>query len=170
MAEERLNAQRPKRRLNSKVQLTTDGRRAYLEAVEGTFGADIDYAMLVKLYGEAPEAARGRYSPTECVGARKTKIEGKPDPKYVSTSFAERQNLTMRMSIRRFTRLTNAFSKKIENHSHALALYFVWYNYVRQHKSLGGVSPAMAAGITGRLWEMENIVRLIDAHEARPSN
>ncbi|MGH7039806.1 MAG: IS1 family transposase [Stellaceae bacterium] len=153
-------------RLANRVQLTTDGHKAYLEAVEGTFGADIDYAMLVKLYGEPPpepEAAR-RYSPSECVGARKDRITGNPDPDHISTSYTERANLTMRMSMRRFTRLTNAFSKKIENHAHMVALYAIWYNFVRIHKTLR-VSPAMAAGIETRLWSMEDVVRLIEARE-----
>ena len=122
-------------RLANRVQLTSDGHKAYLEAVEGAFGADIDYAMLVKIYGSAPEAAQGRYSPGECIGAVKHRVEGNPDPKHVSTSFAERQNLTMRMQMRRFTRLTNAFSKKFENHMHMVALYTVWYNFMKQHKS-----------------------------------
>ena len=115
--------------------------RAYLEAVEGAFGADVDYAQLVKLFGAAPESMKGRYSPAECIGIRKERIEGSPDPTHVSTSFAERQNLTMRMQMRRFTRLTNAFSKKFENHMHMVALYTVWYNYVKQHKSLKGFRP-----------------------------
>lgn len=149
------------KRLSNRVQLTSDGHKAYLEAVEGAFGGDIDYAMLVKLYGTAPESAKGRYSPAECIGARKTSIEGNPDPIHVSTSYAERQNLTMRMHMRRFTRLTNAFSKKVGNHAHAVALHFMYYNFVRIHKTLR-VTPAMAVGVTGRLWELEDIVRLSD--------
>ena len=143
-------------RLANRVQLTTDGLKAYLDAVEGAFGADIDYAQLIKLYGDAPGPA-GRYSPAECTGIRKTRVEGKPDKAHVSTSYAERQNLTMR----RFTRLTNAFSKKAENHAHMVALYTTWYNFARQHKTLR-CSPAMAAGITGTLWSMEDVVALID--------
>ncbi len=148
-------------RLANRVQLTTDGHRAYLDAVEGAFGADVDYAMLVKLYGNTPGPA-GRYSPAECTGAIRTRVEGKPADKHVSTSYVERQNLTMRMSMRRFTRLTNAFSKKAENHTHALALYFTFYNFVRQHKTLR-CSPAMAAGLSKTLWSMEDVVALIDA-------
>jgi len=121
--------------------------------------------MLVKLYGEAPESAKGRYSPAECTGIRKTRVEGKPDPTHISTSYVERQNLTMRMCMRRFTRLTNAFSKKLENHHHAQALYFLFYNFVRTHKFLR-ITPAMAAGITGRLWSMEDVVALLDARDA----
>ena len=148
-------------RLANRVQLTTDGHRAYLDAVEGAFGADIDYAMLIKHYGE-PVGALGRYSPGECTGVDLRRVEGCPDLAHVSTSYAERQNLTMRMSMRRFTRLTNAFSKKAENHAHMVALYTTWYNFVRQHKTLR-VAPAMAAGISGRLWDMADVVALIDA-------
>ncbi len=150
--------------LANRVQLTTDGHRAYLEAAEAAFGSDVDYAQLVKLYGAGPTNP-GRYSPAECVGTRKVRVEAKPNPKHVSTSFVERQNLTMRMSMRRFTRLTNAFSKKAQNHAHALALYFVHYNFARIHKTLR-VTPAMAAGVSTRLWSMEDVVALIDAREA----
>jgi IS1 family transposase len=155
-------------RLANRVQLTTDGHKAYLEAVEGAFGADVDYAVLQKLYGTAPEAAKGRYSPAVCIGARKERIEGNPDHDHVSTSYVERQNLTMRMSMRRFTRLTNAFSKKVENHCHALALYFVFYNFVRIHKTLK-VTPAMAAGVSDTVRDMEWIVSLIDAQAPKPN-
>jgi IS1 family transposase len=152
--------------LANRVQLTTDGHRAYLQAVEEAFGADIDYSMLIKLSGEppaAPEAAR-RYSPSECVGTRTENITGNPDPKYVSTSYAEKANLTMRMAMRRFIRLTNAFSKKLENNAHMVALYALWYNYIRIHKTLR-MSPAMPAGIETQLWSMEDVVRLIDQRE-----
>lgn len=149
-------------RLNNRVQLTTDGHKAYLNAVEGAFGNDIDYAMLVKMYGASPDSAKGRYSPAECTGIKKTAKIGKPDAKHVSTSYAERQNLTMRMSMRRFTRLTNAFSKKYENHCHALALYFMYYNFIRIHKTLR-VSPAMQAGLTDKLWSWEDVIAIIDA-------
>lgn len=151
-------------RLNHRVQLTTDGHKVYLAAVKNAFGNDIDYAMLVKMFGQVPENAKGRYSPAECTGIKKKTKIGKPDKNLISTSFAERQNLTMRMSMRRFTRLTNAFSKKFENHCHALALYFVWYNFVRVHKTIR-VTPAMAAGISDRLWDMKDIVALIDYQE-----
>ena len=155
-------------RLANRVQLTSDGHKAYLEAVEGAFGGDVDYAMLVKVYGAAPEGAQVRYSPAECIGAEKRRVEGSPDPKHISTSYAERQNLTMRMQMRRFTRLTNAFSKKFENHMHMVALYTVWYNYVKQHKSLKGLSPAMAAGISDTLWSMTDLAEMVDATLPKP--
>lgn len=155
-------------RLANRVQLTSDGHRAYLEAVEGAFGGDVDYAQLVKLYGAAPESLKGRYSPAECIGVHKERIEGSPDPKHISTSYAERHNLTMRMQMRRFTRLTNAFSKKIENHMYMVALYTVWYNYVKQHKSLKGLSPAMAAGLSNVLWSVSDLAELVDATLPKP--
>jgi hypothetical protein len=155
-------------RLANRVQFTSDGHRAYLEAVEGAFGGDIDYAMLIKLYGAAPESAKGRYSPGECIGARKERIEGNPDPKHISTSYAERQNLTMRMQMRRVTRLTNAFSKKFENHMHMVAIYTVWYNFVKQHKTLKGISPAMAAGVSKTLWSMTDLAGMVNAAAVKP--
>ena len=153
-------------RLDGRVQLTTDGLKVYLDAVAGAFGSEgADYAMLVKLYGDAAGSGpEKRYSPAVCTGAKKVPISGMPEKKHVSTSYVERQNLTMRMSMRRFTRLTNGFSKKIDSHIHALSLYFVFYNFARQHKTLR-MSPAMAAGISDRLWSMEDIVALIDARE-----
>jgi IS1 family transposase len=153
-------------RLATRVRMTTDGHKAYLDAVEGAFGAAIDYAMLVKIYGE-PAGAVGRYSPGDCIGAEKRRVEGRPDPAHISTSYAERQNLTMRMQMRRFTRLTNAFSKKVENHEHMVRLYTVFYNFVRQHKTLR-CSPAMAAGLSQTLWSMDDIVKLIDAQAEAP--
>ncbi len=156
-------------RLANRVQLTSDGHKAYLEAVEGAFGGDVDYAQLVKLYGsEGGVSSDKRYSPAECTGICKRRVEGNPDLAHVSTSYVERNNLTMRMSMRRFTRLTNAFSKKIENHTHSVALHFMYYNFCRQHKSLDGISPAMAAGVTDRLWDIEDIVRLIDEAAPKP--
>lgn len=147
-------------RLANRVQLTTDGHRAYLEAVEGAFGGDIDYAMLVKLYGESPEGQK-RYSPADCIGCRKTPVEGRPDKAHVSTSYVERSNLTMRMSMRRFTRLTNGFSKKLENHAHAVALHCMYYNFGRIHKTLR-VTPAVEAGLTDHVWTLEEIAALMD--------
>jgi IS1 family transposase len=155
-------------RLANRVQLTSDGHRAYLEAVEGTFGGDVDYAQLIKIYGEAPDAFKGRYSPAECIGAEKRRIEGSPDPKHISTSFAERQNLTMGMHMRGFTRLTNAFSKKVENHVHSLALFTTYYNFVKVHSKLR-MSPAMAAGVADRLWDISDIVKLVEAAEPKPA-
>ena len=152
-------------RLANRVQLTSDGHKAYLEAVEGAFGADVDYAMLVKIYGSSPDSFKGRYSPAECTGIKKTRIEGMPDMAHVSTSYVERQNLTMRMHMRRFTRLTNGFSKKIEQHANAVALHFMYYNFVKIHSTLR-MTPAMAAGVTDKLWEIGDIVALIEAKEA----
>lgn len=150
-------------RLNRRVQLTTDGLNSYLEAVTDSFGSQIDFAQLVKLYGKEGSAAstEKKYSPAECIGCKKNVVSGNPDPAHISTSFVERQNLTMRMHMRRFTRLTNAFSKKIENHCYAIALHFVYYNFVKIHKSLR-VPPAMEAGLIKRLMTIEDIVRLAD--------
>jgi hypothetical protein len=152
-------------RLAHRVQLTTDGHKPYLSAVEDSFGADIDYSMLVKLYG-ADQGEETRYSPAVCIGCKKTNVTGDPDPTHISTSYVERQNLTMRMSMRRFTRLTNGFSKKIENHVAALSLYFMYYNFVRIHQSLR-ITPAMAAGVTSKLWSVYDIVQLVEAREVR---
>jgi len=148
-------------RLASRVQLTTDGHKPYLSAVEDAFGAEIDYAMLQKIYGATPEGPQTRYSPAICMGARKAVISGNPDYRHVSTSFAERQNLTMRMSMRRFTRLTNGFSKKVENHEHALALYFMYYNFCRIHQTLR-VTPAMEAGVSDHVWDLSEIIGLLE--------
>ena len=156
-------------RLATRVQLTTDGHRAYLEAVEGAFGGDIDYAQLIKMYGE-PTGQKGherKYSPAECTGARKEIVSRFPVKTDVSTSHVERQNLTMRMGMRRFTRLTNAFSKKLENHLHLLSLYFVHYNFCRIHNTLR-MSPAMVAGVSDTLRDMEWLVSLIDSRTPTP--
>lgn len=150
-------------RLRNRIQLTSDGLKVYLDAVEDAFGGDIDYAQLVKLYGASGENEM-RYSPAKCVGCIPNEVTGNPDPKHISTSFAERQNLTMRMHMRRFTRLTNAFSKKFENHVHMVALYTVFYNWTKVHKTLR-VTPAMQAGLTNRVWEMADIVKLIEQAE-----
>jgi len=154
-------------RLSNRVQLSTDGHKAYLQAVEGAFGGGIDYAIIDKIYRTAPEMRQGRYSPPVCTGVRKRMVEGAPDPKHVSTSYVERSNLSIRMQNRRFTRLTNAFSKKLDNHIHALALYFAFYNFVRIHKTLR-MTPAMAAGITDKLWSMDGIAELIEARRPQP--
>lgn len=152
-------------RLSNRIQLTSDGHKAYLEAVEGAFGNDIDFAQLVKMYGDAPEGQK-RYSPAECTGCQKRTVIGKPDKKSVSTSYSERQNLSMRMGSRRLTRLTNAFSKKFENHVHAMALYFMHYNFVRIHTTLR-VTPAMAAGVTDKLWDFTDVVRVVEKWEVQ---
>jgi IS1 family transposase len=146
-------------RVNSRVQLTTDGHKAYIDAVEGTFGLNVDYAMLIKMYGN-PLLGDTRYSPGEVISSETKVISGNPDLKHVSTSYVERQNLTMRMSMRRFTRLTNAFSKKIENHVAAVALHFMHYNFCRVHKTLR-VTPAMEAGLAGHVWTIEELVELL---------
>jgi IS1 family transposase len=146
-------------RLANRVQLTTDGQRVYLDAVEQAFGAEVDYAMLVKLYGNDPEPETP-YAPARCIGALSTRVTGQPDKRFISTSYVERQNLSMRMQMRRFTRLTNGFSKKLENHLHALAIYFMYYNFGRIHQTLR-VTPAMAAGVSDHVWELHEIVGLI---------
>jgi IS1 family transposase/lambda repressor-like predicted transcriptional regulator len=145
-------------RLANRVQLTTDGHKAYLSAVEDALGADVDYAMLQKIYESSQEETR--YSPAKCVGCEVKRIQGNPDPEHISTSYAERQNLTMRMGMRRFTRLTNAFSKKVENHAYQVALHFMYYNFCRIHTTLR-VTPAMQAGISDHVWNLEEIVALL---------
>jgi IS1 family transposase len=157
-------------RLKHRVQLTSDGHKSYLSAVEEAFGGEIDYATLIKMYGkdERDEQAETRYSPSEVVGCQLAVIEGKPDPRYISTSYVERQNLTMRMSMRRFTRLTNAFSKKVENLHYAVAIHFMYYNFCRIHKTLR-VTPAMAAKVSDHLWELEDIVMLLENKERQKS-
>jgi IS1 family transposase len=151
-------------RLANRVQLTSDGLAAYLQAVERAFRGDVDYAQLVKVYGETSEGQK-RYSPAECIGCERKAIVGYPDPEHVSTSYIERANLTMRMGMRRFTRLTNAFSKKIENHTAAVALHMMHYNFVRIHQTLR-TTPAMAAGVTTKLWEIADIVALLDQYNS----
>jgi IS1 family transposase len=150
-------------RLANRVQLTSDGHKPYLAAVDDAFGDDVDYAMLVKMYGADPQAET-RYSPAKCIGAERRVITGEPDRKHISTSYAERSNLTMRMHMRRFTRLTNAFSKKVENHAAAIALHVMYYNFVRIHQTLK-VTPAMAAGVTDKLWEMDDLIVLVEQWE-----
>lgn len=145
-------------RMANRIQLTSDGHRAYVQAVEESFGGAVDYAQLIKVYGAAPESEK-RYSAAECIGTETKYVTGNPDPRHVSTSYVERQNLTMRMSMRRFTRLTNAFSKKVENHAHAIALHFMYYNFGRIHKSLR-VTPAMAASVSDHVWTLEEIAAL----------
>ena len=142
-------------RVAGRIQVTSDGHLPYIQAVEGAFGIDVDYALLVKVFGPAPEGQR-RYSPPVCLGAKPTKITGRPDPKHISTSYVERSNLTIRMSNRRFTRLTNAFSKKIENHDHAFSIFAMHYNFARIHTTLR-VTPAMEAGVSDHVWTYEEI-------------
>jgi IS1 family transposase len=151
-------------RISTRIQLTTDGHRVYAEATEAAFGADIDYAMLVKLYGASGDNPESRYSPASCIGCRTGVLAGNPDPEHISTSYIERQNLSMRMGMRRFTRLTNAFSKKIENHGHMVALYFMHYNFCRVHKTLR-VTPAMEAGLTDHVWTLEELLNLVVVKE-----
>lgn len=146
-------------RISNRIQLTTDGHRVYLEAVESAFGMEIDYAMLNKVYRANPEG-QTRYSPAKCIGCQTAVVSGDPDPKHVSTSYVERANLTMRMSMRRFTRLTNAFSKKLETHAAMVALYFMYYNFARIHQTLR-VTPAMEAGLADHVWSIEEIVGLL---------
>lgn len=151
-------------RLISRVQLTTDGHSAYLTAVEQAFASEIDYAQLVKIYG-APREGAVRYSPAKLLQTEKEVIRGNPDPRHISTSFVERQNLTMRMSMRRFTRLTNGFSKKAENHAHAVAVHFLHYNFARVHKTLR-CTPAMEAGLSDHVWSLEEVIGLLDRRSA----
>ncbi|WP_158752689.1 IS1 family transposase [Dyella sp. S184] len=147
-------------RLSNRIQLTTDGHKVYVDAVERAFGSDIDYAMLIKLFGEGPVSPERKYSPSEHIGTKTVRIEGEPNPAHISTSYVERQNLTMRMSMRRFTRLSNAFSKKVDNHMHAVALHFMHYNFGRIHKTLR-VTPAMEAGVSDHVWSLEEIAALV---------
>ena len=160
-------------RLSNRVQITTDGLKAYISAVEDAFGGEVDYAQLQKIYGAAPSGPETRYSPAECIGAEKRCIQGSPDERHVSTSYVERQNLTMRMSMRRFTRLTNGHSKKVENHAAAIAVHFAYYNFCRVHMSLGkgpdgkGRTPAMAAGIESRKLEIADLIALLPDAEVK---
>jgi IS1 family transposase len=152
-------------RISNRVQITTDGHKAYLEAVENAFGADIDYAQLQKIYGAPSDQEQRRYSPARCIGSDMKVVSGDPDPKHVSTSYVERQNLSMRMGMRRFTRLTNGFSKKAENHCHAIALYFMFYNFGRVHQTLR-VTPAMESGLATHVWTIEEICSLVQPKKA----
>ncbi|GFO82713.1 MAG: transposase [Methyloceanibacter sp.] len=152
-------------RIEGRFQLTTDAFHIYPDVVDAVFGMDIDYGQVVKVFGAQPEGVAGRYSPAQCVGAKIKQVSGSPDPKHISTSYAERNNLNIRMHSRRMTRLTNAFSKKVQNHAHAMALHFMYYNFVRIHKTLR-TTPAMAAGVTTRLWEMSDVVDVLEAWEA----
>ena len=150
------------------MQVTTDGHRAYLDAVEGAFGMDVDYAQLQKIYGAPMDEEVRRYSPARCIGSDMKVVSGNPDPKHVSTSFVERQNLTLRMSNRRFTRLTNAFNKKIENHCHSVALHYMYYNFCRVHQTLR-VTPAMEARLSDHVWSLEELCALLPKPVVRAS-
>jgi len=155
-------------RITGRVQITTDGHKAYLETVEDAFGADIDYAQLQKIYGAPTDAEMHRYSPATCIGADQKVVSGDPDPKHVSTSYVERHNLTMRMGMRRFTRLTNGFSKKVENHIAMVAIHAVCYNFARIHKTLR-TTPSMAAGLSDHVWSLEEIVMMADSYRPKPA-
>jgi IS1 family transposase len=150
-------------RVTTRIQITTDGHRAYAEAVEGAFGMDVDYAMLIKLYGAPSDNPDSRYSPAQCIGIRTATLSGDPDRNHISTSYVERQNLNLRMGLRRFTRLTNAFSKKFENHCHMVAIYHAYYNFCRVHQTLR-VTPAMEAGLTAHVWTLDELVQLLERH------
>lgn len=152
-------------RITNRVQLTTDGHHVYVDAVEDAFGADIDYAMPQKIYGAPSDAEMRRYSPATCIGCKTAVVTGDPDPNHISTSFVERSNLSMRMGMRRFTRLTNGFSKKLENHGHMVALYFFHYNFIRIHKTLR-VTPAMEAGIADHVWSFEELIALLESEHS----
>ena len=154
-------------RVQGRVQITTDGHKAYLVAVEGAFGMDVDFATLQKIYGASEETEK-RYSPAKCIGCGSKVAMGEPDPKHISTSYVERQKLTMRMRIRRFTRLTNAFSKKLDNHGYAVALHFMYYNFVRIHQSLR-VTPALEAGLADHAWTIKELVAMGDAAMPKPA-
>jgi IS1 family transposase len=154
-------------RIRGRVQVTTDGHKAYLDAVEDAFGADIDYAQLQKIYGAPSDAEMRRYSPAKCIGSDMKVVSGDPDPKHVSTSYVERHNLTMRMGMRRFTRLTNGFSKKFENHAAMVAIHAVYYNFARIHKTLR-ITPSMAAGLSDHVWSLEEIVLMADSYALAP--
>lgn len=149
-------------RLAHRVQVTTDGHRPYLQAIDGAFGAEVDYAMLEKIYSAPPAQGATRYSPAECCGTKTHRISGNPDKDHISTSYVERMNLQIRMNKRRFTRLTDAHSKKVQNHVHALSLYFMFYNFARIHQTLR-VTPAMEAGIANHVWSIEEIINLLDS-------
>jgi IS1 family transposase len=151
-------------RVTTRIQITTDGHRAYAEAVEGAFGMDVDYAMLIKLYGAPSDNPETRYSPAACIGTRTGILSGNPDRNHISTSYVERQNLNLRMGVRRFTRLTNAFSKKFENHCHMVAIYHAYYNFCRVHQTLR-VTPAMEVGLTDHIWTVQELISILDRKE-----